>query len=223
MSALELLLKTADPINSLPTNNNSNSTSNQNNKHNYWPAIGAGVAALGLGGFALKKGLLNKIKPINSSSVEKGTVVKTPKIRSGDLDAHLKDVYSRHFPWDDSITVRSAYVASKKEFAKKLLDNIDNKEEFLKIYNSDYINPNLLNIELDKKYDEIEELYGVPLNLAVSFDKFNIKDGTLTERIKKLITAFYKDGVREVKNDIKYEVDSEDWDDVKDTLERILR
>ena len=147
---------------------------------------------------------------------------KEPKIKKNDLIAYMKEVYSKYFPWNEGISTKSAYIAGKKEFAKKLLDNINDEKEFLKIYNSDYINPSLLNIELDKKYDEIEELYGVPLDLAVNFDKFNIQNGTLTERIKELVIAWYKEGVKEVKNDIKYEVSSKDWEDIKDTLERII-
>lgn len=144
------------------------------------------------------------------------------EIKKSDLIEHMKNVYSKHFRWDDAISIKSAYVAGKKEFAKKLLDNINNEEEFLKIYNSDYVNPNLLNVNLDKKYDKIEKLYGIPLDLAVNFDEFNIKDGTLTERIKKLIIAWYKEGIKEVKNDIKYQVKAKDWNRVTNTLERIV-
>jgi len=144
------------------------------------------------------------------------------EIKTSDLIAYVRDVYSKYFPWNEGIYIKSAYVAGKKEFAKKLLDNIDNEEEFLKIYNSDYIKPELLNIELDKKYDEIEELYGVPLDIAVNFDKFNIKNGTLTEKIQKLAIEWYREGVNEVKRNIKYKVVSKDWDRVKNTLERIF-
>jgi len=144
------------------------------------------------------------------------------EIKKSDLIAYIKDVYSKYFSWNEGISIKSAYVAGKKEFAKKLLDNIDNEEEFLKIYNSDYIKPELLNIELDKKYDEIEEFYGVPLDFVVDFDKFNIKDGTLTEKIQKLAIEWYKEGVNEVKGDIKYKVASKDWDRVKNSLERIF-
>ena len=143
------------------------------------------------------------------------------EIKKSDLIAYIRDIYSKYFSWNDGISIKSAHVAGKKEFAKKLLDNIDNEEEFLKIYNSDYIKSELLNIELDKKYDEIEKLYGVPLDFVVDFDKFNIKDGTLIEKIQKLAIEWYREGVNEVKGNIKYEVASKDWDRVKNSLERI--
>jgi len=144
------------------------------------------------------------------------------KVKESELFKNIKEIYSKYFPWQESIGTKSAYVAGEKDFADKLLKKINNEEEFFKIYNSDFINPELLQVEIDRKYDIIEELYGTPLNLAVNFDKFNIKNGTLTEKIKKLIIEWYKEGVNDVKRKIKYQVKAKDWDRVKNTLERIL-
>jgi len=181
--------------------------------------VGAGLATLGIGGYALKKGLLNKFKPMNATK----SVVTKPKIKEADFFDHLKKTYSQHIPWQDDIGTKSAYVAGEREFAKKLLENIDNEEEFMKIYNSDFMHPGLANTKLDKKYDVIEELYGIPLDLAVNFDKFNIKGGSMTDRVHRLMQEWYRDGVKEVKLDTMFEVKNKEWDRVRDALQRSLR
>ena len=209
MKALKLLLK--------ESMNEQNQNQNQNqNKHNYLPLVGGALATLG--GVALTRKLM-KGKTIPKINTEK----VTPKVTKADFNNHLKEVYSKHIPWDNGMKGYSAYIAGKKEFAQKLLDNIDNEEEFSKLYNSEYINPNLKNAKLDKKYDAIEDEYGTPLDLAVSFDEFGIKDGSLTDKTERLIHSWYKDGVDEVKDGLKYKVASKDWDRVKNNLQTYLR
>jgi len=143
-------------------------------------------------------------------------------LTADDLITYIKEVYSKHLNWNDSIKAKSAYITAKEEFAKLLLDNIENESKFLEIYNSDYIKKELLNINLDKKYDILEENGDVPLDIKVNFDKFNL-NGTLTEKIKKLMIEFYKEGVNEIKNDIKYEVKSKNWDRIKKLLEKEVK
>ena len=148
--------------------------------------------------------------------------VEEIQITSNDLKKHIKEVYSNYIPWDNSIGVKSAYVLAKKEFANKLLENINNKEEFLRIFNSDFLNQSLLNLKLDKKFDVIEQTEGVPVDLSVNFDKFNIKNGSLTDKIEKLIIEWYKDGVQEIKEEFEYQVKSENWDRIKKNLEKVV-
>ncbi len=164
--------------------------------------------------------LLKKTK--NKNSFETKNKENEKKISQQDLDNHIQDIYSRYIPWDNSIGTKSAYVAGKKEFAKLLLDNIENKDKFLEIFNSNYINPGLFNAKLDKKYDIVEKQSGIPLHLEFNFDKFNITEGNLTDKIHQLINKWYEDGIKEVKDDIKYKVKSKDWERVKNTLTRIL-
>ena len=210
MSALGLLLKES------MDEQNQNQNQNQN-KHNYLPLVGGALATLG--GVALRRKIMrDKILPkINTQEV-------APKVTKGDFSNHLKEVYSKHIPWDNGISVKSAHVAGKKEFAQKLLDNIGNEEEFLKLYNSEHMNPNLKNVKLDKKYDAIEDEYGAPLDLVVDFDKFGIKDGSLTDKTEKVIHSWYKSGVDEVRDRLKYRgVASKDWDRVRRNLQPYLR
>lgn len=157
----------------------------------------------------------------NKNSFETKSNENEEKISQQDLDNHIRNVYSKQIPWDNSIGTKSAYVAGKKEFAKLLLDNIENEDKFLEIFNSNYINLGLSNTMLDKKYDIVEKQSGIPLHLAVNFDRFNITEGPLTDKIHQLMHKWYEEGVQEVKNDIKYKVKSKDWERVKNTLIRI--
>ena len=158
----------------------------------------------------------------NKNSFETKNNEDEEKISQQDLKNYIQNVYSKYLSWEKQIGTKSAYRTAKKEFAKLLLDNIENEDKFFEIFNSNYIKPELLNIELDKKYDIVEKQSGVPLNLAVNFDRFNIKEGALTDKIKNLMIKWYEDGVQEIKNNIKYEVKSKDWERVKNTLMKIL-
>ena len=158
----------------------------------------------------------------NKNSFETKSNENEEKISQQDLDNYIKNVYSKYIPWDNSIGTKSAYVAGKKEFAKLLLDNIENEDKFLEIFNSNYINPGLSNAKLDKKYDIVEKQSGIPLHLEFNFDKFNITEGNLTDKIHQLMNKWYEEGVQEVKDDVKYKVKSKDWEQVKNTLMRIL-
>ena len=171
------------------------------------------IAVAGAGFYYVAKNSKNTQPSFSASS----SASNTPT--ADDLTTYIKDVYSKHLNWDNSIKAKSAYITAKEEFAKLLLDNIENESKFLEIYNSDYIKKELLNINLDKKYDILEENGDVPLDIKVNFDKFNL-NGTLTEKIKKLMIEFYKEGVNEIKNDIKYEVKSKNWDRIKKLLEK---
>jgi hypothetical protein len=171
--------------------------------------IGAGIG-IGLKNFLNKS---QKKEIINKEKVE--------KLDSRDLSKYLKEEYSKIIDWNDNLDLQSVYVAGKKDFAKKLLENIDNKEEFFKIYNSEFTNEKLKNITLDKKYDVVEK-DGIPINLAMKFNDFNINEGSLTEKIKTLMILWYQEGVEDVKEEIKYDVNSEDWDEVKFLLQKFL-
>ena len=159
---------------------------------------------------------------IKSKNKTSNNEVEEIKITSNDLKKHIKEIYSNYIPWDDSIGVKSAYVLAKKEFVNKLLEKIDNKEEFLRVFNSDFLNSNLLNVKLDKKFDVIEQTEGIPVDLSVNFDKFNIKNGNLTDRIEKLVIEWYKDGVQEMKEEFEYQIKSENWDRIKKNLEKLI-
>jgi RNAse (barnase) inhibitor barstar len=166
--------------------------------------------------------LWKRNKKSKLTSVKDKISFNEEKINRSDLSKYIKETYSKIINWNDNLSLQSIYEAGEKDFAKKLLENINNKEEFLKIFNSDFTNEALEKVSLDKKFDVLEEKGDVPIDLIVKLKDFNITNGTLTEKIKKLMILWYKDGANYVRDKIKYDVEFENWDRVKFLLQKFL-
>jgi RNAse (barnase) inhibitor barstar len=169
-----------------------------------------------------KDDLWKRNKKSKLTSVKDKISFNEEKINRSDLSKYIKETYSKIINWNDNLSLQSIYEAGEKDFAKKLLENINNKEEFLKIFNSDFTNEALEKVSLDKKFDVLEEKGDVPIDLIVKLKDFNITNGTLTEKIKKLMILWYKDGANYVRDKIKYDVEFENWDRVKFLLQKFL-